>query len=52
MNLLLKQIDVATAGGARVVLGGGRIDRPGFYIEPTVLTDIDENNPIYSQLEF
>ena len=34
MNLLLKQIDVATAGGARVVLGGGRIDRPGFYIEP------------------
>jgi succinate-semialdehyde dehydrogenase/glutarate-semialdehyde dehydrogenase len=49
MNLLLKQIDVATAGGASVVLGGGRIDRPGFYIEPTVLTDIDENNPIYSQ---
>ena len=49
MDLLLKQIDVATAGGARVALGGGRIDRPGFYLEPTVLTDIDENNPIYSQ---
>jgi succinate-semialdehyde dehydrogenase/glutarate-semialdehyde dehydrogenase len=49
MNLLLKQIDAAKAGGARVVLGGERIDRPGFYIEPTVLTDIDENNPIYSQ---
>jgi succinate-semialdehyde dehydrogenase/glutarate-semialdehyde dehydrogenase len=49
MNLLLKQIEIAKAGGACVVLGGGRIDRPGFYIEPTVLTDIDENNPIYSQ---
>jgi succinate-semialdehyde dehydrogenase/glutarate-semialdehyde dehydrogenase len=49
MNILLKQIDIARTGGARVVLGGGRIDRPGFYIEPTVLTDIDRNNPIYSQ---
>jgi len=49
MNFLLKQIDAAKSGGAHVVLGGGRIDRPGFYVEPTVLTDIDENNPIYSQ---
>jgi succinate-semialdehyde dehydrogenase/glutarate-semialdehyde dehydrogenase len=49
LDLLLKQIDVARTGGARVVLGGGRIDRPGFYIEPTVLTEIDRNNPVYSQ---
>jgi succinate-semialdehyde dehydrogenase/glutarate-semialdehyde dehydrogenase len=49
MNILLKQIDVAKTGGARVVLGGGRIGRPGFYIEPTILTDIDRRNPIYSQ---
>lgn len=49
MNILLKQIDVAKTGGARVVLGGGRIDRPGFYIEPTILTEIDRNNPIRSQ---
>ena len=33
MDLLLKQIDVEKAGGARVVLGGGRIDRPSFYID-------------------
>ena len=49
MNILLKQIDTAKTGGARVVLGGGRIDRPGFYIEPTILTDIDQRNPVYSQ---
>jgi succinate-semialdehyde dehydrogenase/glutarate-semialdehyde dehydrogenase len=49
MNILLKQIYVAKTGGARVVLGGGRIGRPGFYIEPTILTDIDRRNPIYSQ---
>lgn len=49
MKILLKQIDVAKSGGARVVLGGRRIDRPGFYIEPTILMDIDRNNPIYTQ---
>lgn len=49
MNILLKQIDVAKAGGARVLLGGGRIDRLGFYLEPTILTNIDRSNPIYTQ---
>lgn len=48
-NILLKQIHDAKSSGAHVMLGGGRIDRPGFYVEPTVLTHIDENNPIYSQ---
>jgi succinate-semialdehyde dehydrogenase / glutarate-semialdehyde dehydrogenase len=32
-----------------IAVGGKRIDRPGFYLEPTVLTDITENNPIYKQ---
>ena len=27
-------------GGAQVVLGGSQIDRPGYYLEPTILTDI------------
>lgn len=49
MKLLLDQIGLARKGGARVVLGGGRVDRPGFYVEPTVLADIAESNPIYSQ---
>jgi succinate-semialdehyde dehydrogenase/glutarate-semialdehyde dehydrogenase len=46
LDLLLKQIDQARHGGAKVVLGGHRIDRPGFYIEPTILTGIDKGNPV------
>ena len=30
------------------MLGGSRIDRPGFYLEPTILTGIDESNPAYT----
>jgi succinate-semialdehyde dehydrogenase/glutarate-semialdehyde dehydrogenase len=49
MTGLLAQIRTATSAGARVVTGGGRVDRPGFYVEATVLTDISESNPIYTQ---
>lgn len=34
-------VDDAVAGGARVLAGGNAPDRPGFYYEPTVITDID-----------
>src|SRR3546814_570982 len=46
---LLKQIADARAGGANVVLGGERYDRPGYYLQPTVITDIIPDNPIYRQ---
>jgi succinate-semialdehyde dehydrogenase / glutarate-semialdehyde dehydrogenase len=46
---LLGQIEVARKNGATVAVGGQRIDRPGFYLEPTVLTNITEKNPIYTQ---
>ena len=49
LNLLLDQIDLAKKGGAKIVLGGNRIDRPGYFLEATVLTDINESNPIYTQ---
>ena len=49
MNGLLRQIQTAKEAGARVILGGGRIDRPGFYVEATILTDISPENPIYKQ---
>ncbi|MCE4370740.1 NAD-dependent succinate-semialdehyde dehydrogenase [Xanthomonas hortorum] len=49
LNLLLDQIDRARKAGAKVVVGGKRIDRPGFYLEPTVLTDIAQDNPIYAE---
>ncbi|CAG9207759.1 Succinate-semialdehyde dehydrogenase (NADP(+)) [Paraburkholderia sabiae] len=49
---LLRQIDEAKAAGARIVSGGKRVDRPGFYLEPTIVTDIDEDNPLYQQEAF
>ena len=36
---LLKQVDGAVSNGARLVMGGKRIDRPGSFMEPTILTD-------------
>jgi succinate-semialdehyde dehydrogenase/glutarate-semialdehyde dehydrogenase len=49
---LLDQVTAAKASGARVVLGGNRIDRPGFFMEPTIVTDIDRHNPLYLQETF
>lgn len=44
---LLKQIDGAVAHGARVLMGGKRIDRPGSFMETTILTDVEPNNPAF-----
>jgi succinate-semialdehyde dehydrogenase/glutarate-semialdehyde dehydrogenase len=39
------QVRSLTAAGARVVLGGGPLARPGFYYAPTVLSEIPEGAP-------
>jgi succinate-semialdehyde dehydrogenase/glutarate-semialdehyde dehydrogenase len=49
MHRLLEQIEAARNGGAEVVLGGGRVKRPGFYVEATILTSISRDNPIFRQ---
>jgi len=49
MHRLLEQIETARTGGAEVVLGGGRVKRPGFYVEATILTNISRDNPIFRQ---
>ena len=36
----------AVAAGATTVVGGGPIDGPGFFYEPTVLSDVDHSSPI------
>ena len=46
---LLKLVDGAVANGARLLMGGKRIDRPGSFMEPTILTDIDPENPAFRQ---
>ncbi|CAE6705227.1 MULTISPECIES: NAD-dependent succinate-semialdehyde dehydrogenase [Paraburkholderia] len=44
---LLKQVDDAVAHGATLVMGGKRIDRPGSFMETTILTDIKPDNPAF-----
>jgi succinate-semialdehyde dehydrogenase/glutarate-semialdehyde dehydrogenase len=44
---LLQQVDEAVASGAKLLLGGKRIDRPGSYMEPSILTDITPENPAF-----
>jgi len=44
---LLEQVETAVAHGATLALGGKRIDRPGFFMQPTILTDVVPGNPAF-----
>jgi len=46
---ILQQVDGAIAGGAKVLLGGKRLERAGAFIAPSILSDIKPNNPAYYQ---
>jgi betaine-aldehyde dehydrogenase len=61
MDIVLRYIDIAKTEGARLVAGGQRIDRVGFYIEPTVFADVTDDmtiareeifGPVMSVLDF
>ena len=49
LDKLVDQVDQAVVKGARVVLGGKRFDGSGAFMQPTILTDIDSENPAYSE---
>jgi succinate-semialdehyde dehydrogenase/glutarate-semialdehyde dehydrogenase len=44
---LLKQVDGAVAKGAKIALGGKRLDRPGSFMQTTILTDVKPDNPAF-----
>ena len=46
---LLDQVNRAVAGGATVVMGGKRIDRPGSFMQPTILADIKPGNTAFRE---
>jgi succinate-semialdehyde dehydrogenase/glutarate-semialdehyde dehydrogenase len=46
---LLGQIKRAVAKGAKLLMGGKRINRPGSFMEPTILTNIKPGNPAYHE---
>lgn len=41
------QVKRAVDGGAKLLLGGKRIDREGAFMQPTILTDMMPDNPVY-----
>lgn len=41
------QVKRAVDGGAKILLGGKRVDREGAYMEATILTDILPENPVF-----
>jgi succinate-semialdehyde dehydrogenase / glutarate-semialdehyde dehydrogenase len=49
LTLVESQIESAVKGGATVLLGGKRVDRPGYFLEPTILTNIKPENPVFHQ---
>jgi succinate-semialdehyde dehydrogenase/glutarate-semialdehyde dehydrogenase len=46
VNDLAEQVRKAVASGARVLIGGNKLDRPGNFFEPTVLDNLDPTIPI------
>ena len=50
LDKLEKQVQTAVQHGAKLLLGGKRVlDTKGNFMEPTILTDIVENNPMFSE---
>ena len=46
---LLAQVDQAVTKGATLVMGGGRVDRPGSFMQPTILDNITPDNPAFRE---
>ena len=46
---LLSQVHHAVARGATLVMGGERVDRPGAFMQPTILADISPGNPAFRE---
>ncbi|MFJ9770391.1 aldehyde dehydrogenase family protein [Kitasatospora sp. NPDC101157] len=42
----------ALAGGARAASGGHRLDGPGYFFAPTILTDVPPDSPVVTEEQF
>jgi succinate-semialdehyde dehydrogenase/glutarate-semialdehyde dehydrogenase len=52
VKTLTDQISRSLSMGARLLCGGHRLDRPGYYFAPGVLTGITEDSPAYREEVF
>jgi succinate-semialdehyde dehydrogenase/glutarate-semialdehyde dehydrogenase len=46
---LHEQVQRAVAEGGRLLVGGKKIDGPGFFYEPTVLADVPRSSPVFRE---
>ena len=49
---LMAQVEAAVAAGGRILTGGKRLDRPGFFVEPTVIAGVPHHAPVCSEETF
>jgi len=49
---LQRQVKESCDRGARAVVGGGRLDRPGYYFAPTVLVDVRPDQAVATEETF
>lgn len=45
-------VDRALSQGAKAAAGGRRIDRPGYFMEPTIIADIADGAPLVDEEQF
>ena len=46
-ELIMAQVEKAVDGGATILMGGKRVKRDGAFIEPTIITNVLPDNPVY-----
>jgi succinate-semialdehyde dehydrogenase/glutarate-semialdehyde dehydrogenase len=51
-DTLADQVKRSLKAGARLVTGGKRLDRKGYFFEPTVLADVAPGNPAFDEETF
>ncbi|MFM9909180.1 MAG: NAD-dependent succinate-semialdehyde dehydrogenase [Chitinophagaceae bacterium] len=44
---IAEQVQRAVNGGAKILLGGARVNRAGAFMQPTILTNMLPGNPVY-----
>jgi acyl-CoA reductase-like NAD-dependent aldehyde dehydrogenase len=49
---LERQVRESVARGAKILIGGERLNRPGFYFAPTVLTNVTPEMPVFREETF
>lgn len=52
LNKLLKFVERGVKEGAKLIYGGKRLDRPGWYFEPTIFTDVKDDMYIAKEESF